>query len=76
MNSDFDDLTTQARALPVKEKAALARLLIEELDLNVEADAEQLWVDEAQRRYDAYQRGELEARGGDEVMARARNRLK
>ncbi|HYN25091.1 MAG TPA: addiction module protein [Pyrinomonadaceae bacterium] len=76
MSSHFHDLEMQARALPVKEKAALARLLIEELDMSVDADAEQLWIDEAQRRYDAYQRGELEARPGDEVMARARNRLK
>lgn len=44
--------------------------------MTVDADAEQLWVDEAQRRYDAYQKGELEARLGDDVMARARNRLK
>ena len=76
MSSHFHDLEMQARALPVKEKAALARLLIEELDMTVDADAEQLWVDEAQRRYDAYQGGELEARPGDEVMARARNHLK
>jgi putative addiction module component (TIGR02574 family) len=66
----------KGRALSVKEKAALARLLIEELDMAVDADADQLWIDEAQRRYDAYQKGELEARPGDEVMARARNRLK
>lgn len=76
MSSHFHDLEMQARALPEKEKAALARLLIEELDMTVDADAEQLWVDEAQRRYDAYQEGELEARGGDDVMAKVRNRLK
>ena len=76
MSSHFHDLEMQARALPVKEKAALARLLIEELDMTVDADAEQLWIDEAQRRYDAYQKGELEARPGDQVMARVRNRLK
>jgi hypothetical protein len=44
--------------------------------MTVDADAEQLWIDEAKRRYDAYQKGELEPRPGDEVMARARNRLK
>jgi hypothetical protein len=76
MSSKFHDLEMQARALTVKEKAALARLLIEELDMTVEADVDQLWVHEAQRRYDAHQKGELEARVGDEVMARVRNRLK
>ncbi len=76
MSARFHDLKMQARALTIKEKAAFARLLIEELDTSVDANAEQLWIDEAQRRYDAYQRGELEARPGDEVMARVRNRLK
>ena len=66
----------QARLLSLKEKAALARLLIEELDALTDADAERLWTDEAQRRYDAYLKGELEALPGDDVMARARNRIK
>ncbi len=44
--------------------------------MTVDADADQLWIHEAQRRYDAYRKRDLEARPGDEVMARARNRLK
>ena len=76
MSAHFHELEMQARALPVEEKAALARLLIEQLDTSVDANAEQLWIDEAQRRYDAYQKGELDSRPGDEAMARARNRLK
>jgi hypothetical protein len=75
MSTHFDDIEKQARLLPLKQKAALARLLIEELDASVDADVEQLWVDEAQRRYDAYLKGELEALPGDDVMARARNRV-
>jgi putative addiction module component (TIGR02574 family) len=76
MSTHFDEIERQARALPIKEKAALARLLIEELDQAVDIDTEQLWIDEAQRRYDAYLKGELEAFPGDDVMARARNRIK
>ena len=41
-----------------------------------DADTEQLWIDKAQWRYEAYLKGELEALPGDEVMTRARNRLK
>lgn len=67
MSTHFDDIEKQARLLPLKQKAARARLLIEELDASVDADAEQLWVDEAQRRYDAYLKGELEALPGDEM---------
>lgn len=76
MSTHFHEVEKQARALTPKEKAALARQLIEELDMAVDADAEQLWIDEAQRRYEAYLKGELEALPGDEVMSRARNRLK
>ncbi len=76
MSTHFDEVEKQARALPPKEKAALARQLIEELDMAADADTEQLWIDEAQRRYEAYLKGELEALPGDEVMTRARNRLK
>ena len=76
MSTHFDDIERQARALPLKEKAALASILINELDLSVDADAEQLWIDEAQRRYDAYLNGELEALAGDDVMAEARSRIK
>jgi hypothetical protein len=76
MSTHFDDIERQARLLPLKQKAALARLLIEELDASIDADAERLWVDEAQRRYDAYLKGKLEALPGDDVMARARNRIK
>ena len=50
-------------------------VLIEELDASVDADAEQLWIDEAQRRYDAYLKGELETIPGDDVMKRARSRV-
>jgi hypothetical protein len=74
MRAHFDDLERELRLLPLKPKAALA--LTEELGTAVDADAEQLWIDEAQRRYDAYLKGELEALPGDEVMARARNRIK
>lgn len=76
MSTHFDDIERQARLLPLKQKAALARLLIEELDASADTDVGQVWIDEAQRRYDAYLKGEIEALPGDEVMKRARNRIK
>lgn len=75
MSTPLDDLWRQARALTPREKATLARILIEELDPALDAEVEQLWIAEAQRRYDAFLNGELEALPGDEVMARARSRL-
>jgi hypothetical protein len=35
-----------------------------------------VWIEEAQRRYDAFLAGEMPAHPGDEVMNRARDRLK
>ena len=74
--SKFDDLEKQVRALSRKEKAALARVLIDELDPAVDLGVEELWLEEARRRYEAYRRGEMAAIPGDEAMARARTRLR
>ncbi len=76
MSTLFDELEKQARLLTPQEKATLARILIEELDPSADSQVEQLWVAEAQRRYDAYLQGELNSLPGDEVMSRARSRLK
>jgi hypothetical protein len=76
MSTQFDEIERQARLLPLNEKATLARVLIEELDASIDTDAEQLWLVEAQRRYHAYLKGELPALPGEEVMARARDRIK
>jgi putative addiction module component (TIGR02574 family) len=62
--------------LTPQEKASLARILIEDLDTCSDTDVEQLWIEESQRRYDAYRRGELKSVAGEEVMSKARNRLK
>ena len=75
MSTHFEEMEKQARALSREEKAELARILIEELDTAVDQEAEHLWLEEAERRYDTFIRGEIEARPGDEVMQRARDRL-
>jgi hypothetical protein len=75
MSALLDQVQKQAQFLTSQEKAALVHLLIEELDSSNDADVEQLWLEESQRRYAAYLRGELESASGDEVMARARSRL-
>jgi len=76
MSTLLEKLERQARALTPSEKASLAHTLIEELDSVLDADVEQAWVEEAQRRYDAFRRGELHALPGEAVMQRARTRLK
>lgn len=55
----LDDLERQARALTPREKATLARILIEELDPSLDAEVEELWITEAHFRYEAFLNGEL-----------------
>ena len=76
MSSQLEEIQRQIVTLPAREKAALAHQLIEELDESTDPEAERLWLEEATRRYAAYQRGDLSSRDGDEVMRSARERLK
>ena len=76
MSALLDEMEKQSRLLTPQEKARLARLLIEDLDSSVDSEVEHVWIAESQRRYQAYLKGEIEAHPGDEVMTRARNRIK
>ena len=76
MSALFDEVRKQVEILTTEEKAALAHLLIEELDSSGDTDVDQLWIAESQRRYEAYRRGDVQSLPGDEVMARARSRLR
>ena len=75
MSTQFEEIQKQITSLLPNEKAALARQLIEELDQTDDGDVEQICMDEARRRYEAYLKGEIESHPGDEVMRRARARL-
>ena len=76
MSTLLEAIEKQAQLLTAQEKAKLARILIEELDPATDSDVEQLWLDESQRRYEAYLRRAMESLPGDEVMDRVRDRLK
>jgi len=76
MSALFDEIEKQARLLTPQEKATLARILIEELDPSADVQVEHLWIAESERRYQAYLKGEIESVSGNEVMSRARSRLK
>jgi len=76
MASNFEKLERDVRALSSREKAVLTRMLIEDLDPTVDENVEEMWIEEAQRRYEAYRAGNLKAVRGDEAIRRARQRLK
>ncbi|MGH9959734.1 MAG: addiction module protein [Pyrinomonadaceae bacterium] len=76
MSALFDELEKQARLLTPQEKATMARIHNEELDPSADSQVEQMWIAESQRRYQAYLNGQIASLPGNEVMSRARTRLK
>lgn len=76
MASNFEKLEREVRALSSREKAALTQMLIEDLDPTVDENVEEMWIEEAQRRYEAYRAGNIKAVPGNEAIRRARKRLK
>ena len=60
----------------LKERAFLAKCLVESLDKSEEDEIEQLWLDEAKRRLAAYGKGAVPARPASEVFNEAYERIK
>ena len=76
MARDTSALREELDKLSPKQKAELARTLIDSLDEDLDEDVEQIWIDEAARRFEAYRRGEMSSHPAAEVFARARARLR
>ncbi|HOI66868.1 MAG TPA: addiction module protein [Thiomonas arsenitoxydans] len=73
INSPLEDIEAAALQLPTSDRARLAERLLISLDEDDEILAS--WVEEAERRGDAYERGEMEAIDFDESIAKARARI-
>ena len=73
INSPLEDIEAAALQLASSERAKLAERLL----VSLEEDDEILaaWVEEAERRGDAYERGETEPIDFDEAIAQARARI-
>ena len=76
MASTYETIEQAARQLSVREKANLARTLLKDLDEGEDQDVDALWIAEAERRYDAYLRGEMESSPAEDVFARVRERIR
>lgn len=75
MLANLQTFEAEALALPVSERALLAQRLLASLDDNNEQENEQLWLDEAQRRYNAYKNGTISSRDAFEAIADMREQL-
>jgi hypothetical protein len=72
----IDELRAVALQLSPEERAELASELLLSLDDLNEAEAERLWIEEAERRDAQIDAGTAKLIPGDEVIAEARSRLK
>jgi putative addiction module component (TIGR02574 family) len=77
MSSVLTELKEKAAQLSETERAELALALIESLDGPAESDAEveEAWRMEIDRRVAQMEQGEVELIPGDEVIRRVRRRL-
>lgn len=60
----------------LKERAASAHNIIDDLDGVADENIDRLWHEEAQRRYQTYVAGEIKAKPAQEVFDKARRRLR
>lgn len=76
MSRELKDIAAEALELPLTARAELAGRLLDSLDDLSEEETDQLWAEEAERRYAAYKAGDIASTPADEVFARLRSRRK
>ena len=76
MPPNLKECETQALKLPPKERAILAEHLIASLDSLDDSENEHLWLEEADRRYQEYKKGNISARPAEDVLREARSVIK
>ena len=76
MVRDTSEFQEERDKLSPKQKAELAQTLIDSLDKDLDDNVEQIWLDGAALRYEAYRCGEMTSRPAAEVFARVRARLR
>ena len=70
------DLESKVLKLSPRERARLAQRLISSLDQEVDADAEKLWLQEAERRLGELKSGKVTGIPADKIVKKARSTLR
>jgi putative addiction module component (TIGR02574 family) len=76
MARKLNEIAKDARELPLRERALLVEHLLATLDKGEDVDAEELWLEEAEKRYQNYRAGKIGAKPADKVFEQAKKRLK
>jgi putative addiction module component (TIGR02574 family) len=72
----FNKVESDAMQLSPRERAFLIELLLATLDPGEDVDAEELWLQEAERRYQEYRAGGIASKPATQVFEDANKRLK
>lgn len=75
MPSKVKEIKENALRLPSHERAQLAEHLINSLDEEEDPEAERLWIEEAERRYQEYKKGKVLSKPAAKVFKEARSKL-
>jgi putative addiction module component (TIGR02574 family) len=75
MVKSLKEFEAEALKLPSKERAILAEHLIESLDSIDNAENERLWVEEAERRFQEFKKGNVPARPVEDALRDAKASL-
>ena len=70
------ELESKALKLSRRDRARLAQRLISSLDQEVDADAEKLWIEEAERRLGELKSGKAAGIPAEKVIKKARSTLR
>lgn len=76
MRDQVTELAERGKALAPEDRSRLVDMLLVSLHEAPVAEVEAAWDQEVEQRLAAYDRGELQALDGEEVLARARHLAK
>jgi putative addiction module component (TIGR02574 family) len=71
MQTSLKQLEEQALSLDAEERAKLAEVMLESLNVPL-AEIEEAWAQEIEKRVAAYDRGEMSAYAAEDVFAEAK----
>jgi putative addiction module component (TIGR02574 family) len=66
------EIEAEIRKLELKDRASLAKWIVESLEELSETEIEALWAEEAERRLDEMEQGQMKEVPANEVLRRAR----
>jgi len=72
MHDQVEELAEQGKALAPEDRSRLVDMLLVSLHEDPLAQIEAAWDEEVENRLAAYDRGEVQAIDGEEVLAKAR----